>query len=1297
MKQAKNRSRALPALVALAAFAACDGSSTTGALGPNNGRVTLQSVEVGRLVDIYSYRRIDPSVGDRRLRTNRRLERIATNVLVSANIESESLFDAAGNARASSDYEFLPYNKRVGHPELLILWDDRDGPESGNFERALAEAQTGLDELPASYRNQPTQQRPIPIVPRNAAFRLNFTGPVDLPEGVFTTNPSVVQLLEFKGDPDAVDPVNAFRILPYRAIARDNTIVLDTTILSGEAEGGITSSGMPLSPDNVTANIRLALPTRGAVVSSFFVSEDPVPQLRGPDSAGRPSVIRDFRSGNLLDGPAGRLSEPEPPFLVGSLGMGITAVDATNGIIRVNKRNNFVPIRARYPFVDGPLDGNDLPLGPLLVPIQRPLQSGDILTQEVTVQLEDGDFETLEVRAEILENLSIKADVGVGVGTAPNAPSGDSGQGERIPVVDLRVATVSPTRDSDGNLVSFVADSTPLGRDCVLRAIYVEDVPFSNVGAVTELSDRGWRNLYVSIEPTPAGQPGQNIQPNASLALEFTKPMDLDLVDATSNLLVTSQPNPAGIETFAEQMTDPKRATTRVVPTRLTDIEGDGTVLRLQPAMGFAHEAGSEEMYSLHIRVGDNGVADLAGNVLELYSDVSDPLDAWSVEFRMDAAAESNLVGWRVWRFEDPDEDGTLPGSVDMFGQFRIENGRLYAASAVSFSRSANASTLGPISRVLRGECWDPDGDAQLFPLVPGGHPGLLYWVPQMSDTVNVPNVPLVYPQETQPVGRVIEPFKPQGSRMQLRYIEDDFTLGYKLPSEFGLDVEQLYWSPFNDETVLYDVFDRVSMSLGHSRKRPDLRFFFDPNGPIAMGPECRLDCRSMNSALERVFADNVLQGTQMVPVFNDEIYVINPNDARSDETGVTYVPYPRFDRSYTWRDSRLVTKDAAGEVIGLGGAQTPGANAPNDDVTAPIDSPWIGDAPDEEFTLAGGSSWVIDPADFDGQLQRDHDPIALPLLVDIKVFPDDAANGIAAGQNALQMAMLGGPTNFPPIGPPSPGGYYDAVPAGCVAARPAWPWLRVHATGGFDLVTGAPILVDPSNVTQANTQNILKDSGAYLLPNGDLNTGLFTAPPGDGMIPWARADFVRRVSTVTFGFFDTLQPQRAQIVDVNNAVQNEEGYPNWLGVNPLLRMTEVAVQIDPPQTRQPAGTGVVVQLRGCETFLNSDTLYNPLYSNNVQPDDTFDGRGNLLNPNYACEAYRYSTANFAGAPRIAADGLTRYVPDDQIELIRDPSTGLFQRFMNVRLVMTNNVDVTPALSPSLRFLSVTYRLQPGQ
>ena len=48
-----------------------------------------------------------------------------------------------------------------------------------------------------------------------------------------------------------------------------------------------------------------------------------------------------------------------------------------------------------------------------------------------------------------------------------------------------------------------------------------------------------------------------------------------------------------------------------------------------------------------------------------------------------------------------------------------------------------------------------------------------------------------------------------------------------------------------------------------------------------------------MNSSLSTVFADNLLQGTSLTPVFEDKVYTINPNEAFRDGDQVTYVPFP--------------------------------------------------------------------------------------------------------------------------------------------------------------------------------------------------------------------------------------------------------------------------------------------------------------------------------------------------------------------------------------------------------------------
>lgn len=1292
MKYAMNRSSALAAALVLTALGACDGNSKVGAVGEDT-RPELQSVEIGRLVDVYSFRRVDPKQGDRRLRANRRLELVAKNVVVNAGIESQPLFDAAGQAVASANYEYLPFDKTIGHEELVILWDNTPGGEEENaFKSALAAAQGGLGQIPPSFRGQNTSTRPIPVIPRNAAIRLRFSANIDATADFFAANPAVVQLLEFKGDPELVSPLDAFKPLPYRVIPAGDSIILDTTILGGESATQSTSPGLPVSADNVTANIRIAIPSRGAIVRSFYVKDDPVANLNGIDSTGRPAVIRDFRSGNLADGAAGRMREPEAPMIVSSLSMGIVDVDVANNVLTLNKRLQFVPIRGRYPFVDGPLGAQDVPAGPLLVPIQKPLQTGDILTQTVQVETSPGVFDAVTMRAEILENLEVKTRVADGnPGFAKSPLPGDSGQGELTPVVRVRVASVFAGKDKNGNLQRFQANGLPAGQDCVLRARYYEQVPF--VGSQAVLSDSSWRQLFVRIEPKPT-QVTVDVQPNSSISIEFTKPMDMDQVDNTANLLITSRPVSA--QSFAEQMTDPKRATSRVVPTRMADLNGDGTVLRLQPPMGFFHRSGQTESYSVHVRTGTSGVTDLAGNPLNLFDNASNPQGSWSVDFSLAADAAANNVGWHAYLFEAEDEDGTLPGSVDVFGQFRLENGRLIGASGVRFGRDADQANLGSISRINRGECWEPASNTQVLPTLPvdqGGfpHPGNLYWQPRMSDSIGPPFVPQVYEYwqiVPQPVGRVVEPLKPQGSRMQMRYIEDDFSLSYRQPSEFGLDVEQLYWSPFNDETVLYDVFDRFTMSLGHSGKRPD-EFWFLVVPPPPAPPECNLACPSMNSALSEIFADNVLAGTSMVPVFEDKVYKINPNEAFRTAESVKYVPYPRFDQTYTWRDSRLVTVDSTGNVIGLGGAQQPGAVPPNNDFTANIDSPWIQSVPDQDFVNVGGSTWVQDAADFVGSNQRDHDPIALSLLVDMKVFPDDPVNGIVAGANGFQVAMLGPPSyGFPA----APGGYYDRVPAGCGTGAPPWPSTRAHASGGFDLITLNEILVDPANTLSA-APSVVKDAGL-----GNATRALFTAPARDGMMNWARADFVRKVSTATFGFIDTLQPQRALFTD-GTTVTADPGIPDLNAVDPTLRIKDMVVQIDPPQKDQPAGTFVVVEMRGANSFGNSGVLYNPSFAAPAPnaPSDAFDTRGNLLNPNYACEAYRYSTANVAGAPRVVASGLTRYVTEDQLGQIRDPGTQLLPRFLNLRVVMTNNVDVAPALSPSIRSMSVVYRMLPGQ
>ena len=1282
----------LAAPLLLLALAACDGSTAT--VGENTidtGQPVLQEVAYGRLVDIYAYQRIDETRGDRRDQLNRKRVLIQSDVVVRSNIETQSLYDPAGEVVVSANYQFLPFDVTTGHEELLILWDNR-GEEKAQFDAAMSLAQSGLSVLPPSYRGQNTQQQPIPVVPRDAALVLRFSAKLNLTADFFGVNPSAVQLLEFAGDPRVIAPQDAFRSVPYRVVTRSNVLILDPTIQGGEAQGGFTASGMPASLDRTTANIRIALPTRGSVSSAFYVREDSVDELNDLDSFGRESVIRDFRSGNQTDGAAGVLRDFEPPMLMGTVPMGISSIDA-DGTITLNKRGNLVPVRARYPFVAGAIDrSTGLVLGPSSVPTSQPLRAGDTLMQTVTVQLPDSTTETVRIRAEILQNLD--------VGTYRNDPAFpglglalDGSQGSDAATVRVKVADVRGI-DSLGRPVTFVANSTdPLGQDCSVRRLYYENVRFAQGTEV--VSDAGRRFTFLKVDPAPPTSvgglpvpPGQRVDPNASVALEFSEPMDFERIDVTRNLVLTNSVMTGAL--FAQQLLDAKVVSSSLVPARLSDQAGDGTLLQLKPPMGFFHASGSnQDIYWFHLLLGGSGLTDFSGNpVFIANDDPSNPVSNWSVQMTMDQDKPENRVLWRVYPFEAADEDGTAQGSIDLFGQYRLLDGRLVAAEAVRFRRTADVNNLGSISRTNRGECPATVQPANYLPR----NNGVLYWSPRMLDTVQPPNVPNPYEggANPQPVGQVIEPHQPRGSRMQMRYLEDDFGLSSRQASDMVLDVEQLYWSPFADFDVRFDVFDRYSMALGHADKRPDTHWTFVPGTPPAIPDRCVLDCLSMNSGLTTNFADNILRGSSMVSVFEDKVYRIDPNDQFRSPDQVKYIPYPRFTRSYTWRDSRLVTKQN-GATVGLGGARNPqpAQSLQSNDWTSDVDSPWVPSVFPNPVPLSG--AFTLDEGDFRGDRRRDHDPITMPLLVDFKMFPDGAANTIAQGVNGFQVAMIGQPSSFPnpPLGANDPGGYYNAN-AGIGCATPtATPLVRVHTTGGLNPTTLADILVDPANTGNADG-GWIKDSGAIILTGAGLNgngpNGIIRAPAGDGMLNWAAADFVRRVSTVTFGFFDTKKPNQR----VGAAVPG--GYPD-VSVAPFpgdLGISDFATLLDPPLAQQPAGTSVVLEMRGADDFTNSGTIYNP--GNN----DTVAQRGNLLNPNYACEAYRYAEGNSGtgfSAPRITADGLTAYVTQDRLGEIRNELTGLLPRFMNFRLVMTNNIDVTPAISPSLRSMSVVYRM----
>ena len=173
------------------------GGKSSSASPTAGGSAQLVSLHYGRLVDIYSYRRLAASRTDRRDTFNRSPVLVARDVVISPSVTTQPLFDAVGAENKNTDYRFMPFDVNVGHDELLILWDNTTSDEQDDFDRALQFAQLSLVEVPGSYRSQNSSIRPIPVIPRNAALRLTFDRDLAVGPGFFAANLTAVQLLEF--------------------------------------------------------------------------------------------------------------------------------------------------------------------------------------------------------------------------------------------------------------------------------------------------------------------------------------------------------------------------------------------------------------------------------------------------------------------------------------------------------------------------------------------------------------------------------------------------------------------------------------------------------------------------------------------------------------------------------------------------------------------------------------------------------------------------------------------------------------------------------------------------------------------------------------------------------------------------------------------------------------------------------------------------------------------------------------------------------------------------------------------
>ena len=1281
----------LPGLLAAAfIFGACGsggggGSSLVPGSGGSNPR--LATVEYGLLADIYG------------LDSEGFTELYREDVMVGPDIQDErtALASVPNN---QITYDFLSADPDNLQPRLLIT------RELGSSE--FAAAFDALDDKlrvvsPGFFGSGQAQS----LVPRNAALRLTFTHDLGITEEFFversTTgqvtglkNTQAIQLLEITGNPNNPNTIGSFVQISTRLLPRGNQVIVDPVLLGSEGlqyQTRNNASGMPESPNQIGANMRLALALEGPMALPGLRA-DRVGQLNGMNNSGLQSVIRDFRSGNRNDNTPdvakGYLRDPLPPRIVGQIVTYLEKVDDYNSTSQV------VTL-----FKNG---------------VSHELDVGD------SIQL-------------MIDNTGVPA----AVTEITSEPSDDEGQpaiqhvrcivrkqfrpgpgGKQIDILQDWDPS-DPTRSNqfwqvNGSIPSYptsVAAREPWLVQYAPLGVVITEFTAGDTSAGTTRDDP---RFFVTFSPAPLpnsngdpSPPNENVSPSAAAIIRFTKPVDLATVKpldtfffATRNLLdpVEEQNFITGLTIDPATFVRAKYWTPHLVGATRIDEDGSQTDLRLQPRLGFylddamrADEgkplAGKAFTYFMHVLGGPEGIKDLSGNPVDFQAQVAGALDYLVIEFSLDTREntqtgrplhENNLAVTVARRFASPDEDEqpsyyqqsevqTPTGAVnpkafnlqDVFGAVvHLSDGGLSARPTARVRQivdDLNQQSPPPQNSFLRFCPFNIGSEEQ----VPAAAAGTKFGSPLQN------------------------PLNPFGCRLQTLWREIDTSLSRTDPLDFNLDVEQMFWAPYSALPIVFDEFDQMSLFLSHSEWRPE-------NCVGAFGALPTLP----NSGLVTTFDDNFAHNFAATgeretapgghPAYMDQAMTILPSLAVTEPNGVNrYLQLPEFDKPYfVWRDE---TSPLQGARSGIGRDTRLGGNSFIPFIISPF--------------LTGRGRYVTEK---NGNLQfntgawdsRDNfmisktgqrdtfsgglvGAVALPLLADFWTYPDSsvlpAANPFrASGANGWQVAL---------------------------AVQSSWkPNYRAYSAGG--LVQQAPQLVDPTS------QEWVKAGGGFT-PNGGRTRS------ADNTVFWIMADFVKRQSVLTAGFVEILDPHRMPMPATDPRLG-----PYYSKVMPANVKPNYLFEFDPPLSQLPGGTSLIAEFRGAglvDRLGNGGSAtgmpwaaainnYSPT-SNQEAPDDV----NFPLDPLKAGDAgiRKYDDRMLSGNPRNTwTHYYNRNVTDytlDPNDLADDTYTNQYSgpnenfltsdvKYINWRFVFENNVEANPPVTPVIDTFILTYRLE---
>ncbi len=1287
------------------------GSSGAGAATPqseqddvpdNTGNVELLEIQYGRLVDVYGLERT--STGGLALKIFQR------DVVIGPEIQDER---PTGSLLEDSEvqFDFLAADPETLQPVLLIPREIG----SDDFNRLFDRLDDGNKLVNAGVFGQDVATQPYAVVPRNAALRLKFSESLGINETFFVTqdepvnpddrpvvtgvrNTEAIQLLTIVGDPLDDDDEGDFRLLDSRIIPRGDEVIIDPVFLGTEGveyETRNNAAGMPESSDQLTANIRIAIALEGPLSISGIRAEDGS-QFVGRNHTGALSVIRDFRSGNSQDSSpdlsGGFIRDAEPPRLVGAIPFLLEAVedfDPSTQILTLFKNGR-----------------------------QHEVDRGDILR---IVDQNSGAAFLTEVSGE------------------PDDDTGrPEVQHVRVPVRRIEgLSGINPVLRSDYPANPANAAGEAWLRQNAPRAVLLAEFTARRFNTETGgfYGDDPTNFLTFTPEPLPQAAgfdpfPGQpslpnvNISPFAGAIVRFSKPVALETVKAFDTFFFATRDvlSPEAIEAFKdeyslsdEQFNLDKFITPHLVDARNFDESGSQTTLRLQPVKGFYLDDAMREVsppdfididpsngddpiggdpadphpglvperysggsvatttlpYFLHIVGGLNGIRDLAGNPIDFQSETGG-VDQLAIPFFLDGRTredgspyfENNLVVNIVRRFQTKDED-EQPSLYRIGGdpnEYPFPMDDIFGAVSVTADGRLVSRPASRVTKIVDNLNQQP----------PPGQETLLRWCPLTfsGEGTQASNSAAVA------FGAGIQnPNNPWGARLQTVWREIDMSLSRVDPFDFNLDVEQLYWAPLTTASIFFDIFDNVSLYLGHSEFRPE----------PCVGQFTALPVFT-NSGLKPRFDDNYAnnpaatgtgQDIELKPAphaaYEGAEFTINPPEAILEPNGINrFLPLPEFQKPYfVWRDE---TSPLQGGMTRQGDDTTTGG------VYSPyIISPWLAGKVLPQFEDDGIQ---VNNAFWDNRVNFHLNAgvqdlftggllgtIALPLLADFQTTCDSADlpagfGFIANGFNGWQISLS-------------------------VQSSPS-PNFRVFSGGAPD-------------------QCVSSEDPGWTQASGQVGVGV----QGDNSVYWIMADFLKRQTVATSGFIELNNPHR--MPDGFDAEDPRLGpYDNTLAALNGVYLPDFEWHFEPPLSSLPSGTGLVPEFRAASNVTTEN--WNGTSTGPLDSAGTAAGIANPafpLNPLVAGDAHirKYDRRPFNGTQRnywthYYTQHLTRYTSDVQ-ELMsnnflngfagpnaNDTFTNEEVQYFNWRFVMTANTEVSPPVSPGVESFALSYRFE---